>query len=246
MSESYRAICSDFYINQKLSLRLDLPRERQTVLDLFDRVRKQYPALSQFRKFRDELALEAGPDAANHRWVAIRANNIRSGAVNPGTLGEGYEFHGHILEVAPYFLSISPLDVEFLEVLYGFDLSSERNHDEVVYEALVSRTGLDKAMDLPNSRVVDCQPAFGMVLDGHDVEVNFEVKTRSARSAGGQRSAGEPISVYLTLRKHNPVSSIDELGEALADLAKHGEEIMDSRVVPHLVTPIREAIGSGS
>jgi hypothetical protein len=243
MSESYRAICSDFYINQKLSLKLDLPRERQTVLDLFDRVRKQYPALSQFRKFRDELALEAGPDAAQHRWVAIRANNIRSGAVNPGTLGDGYEFHGHILEVAPYFLSISPLDVEFIELLYGFDLSSERNHDEVVYEALVSRTGLDKAMDLPNSRIVDCQPAFGMVLEGHDVEVNFEVKTRSPRS-GGRRD--EPISVYLTLRKHSPVTSIGQLGEVLAELGRHGEEIMDSRVVPHLVTPIREAIGSGS
>jgi hypothetical protein len=242
MSESYRAICSDFYINQKLSLKLDLPTERQTVLDLFDRIRRQFPALNQFRKLRDELALEAGQDAAQHRWVAIRANNIRSGSVNPETLQEGYEFHAHILEVAPYFLSISPLDVEFVELLYGFDLSSDRNHDEVVYQALVSESGLDKAIDLPNSRVVDCQPCFGMVLHEPEVEVNFEVKTRSARS--GRRD--EPISIYLTLRKYNPVTTVAQLGETLALLAKHGEEIMDTRVVPHLVTPIREAIGSGS
>jgi hypothetical protein len=242
MSESYRAICTDFYINQKLNLKLDLPTERQTVLDLFDRVRKQYPALNQFRKLRDELALEAGQDAAQHRWVAIRANNIRSGAVNPSTLQEGYDFHGHILEVAPYFLSISPLDVEFLELLYGFDLTSDRNHDEVVYQALVSESGLDKAMALPNSRVVDCQPCFGMILHEHEVEVNFEVKTRSGRS--GRRD--EPISIYLTLRKHSPVTSVGQLADTLALLARHGEEIMDSRVVPHLVTPIREAIGSGN
>jgi hypothetical protein len=35
MADSYRALCSDFYVNLKLNLKLDLPRERQTVLDLF-------------------------------------------------------------------------------------------------------------------------------------------------------------------------------------------------------------------
>jgi hypothetical protein len=51
--------------------------------------------------------------------------------------------------------------------------------------------------------------------------------------------------VYLTLRKFNPVTSISQLGEVLAMLARQGEEILDSKVVPHLVRPIREAIGSG-
>jgi hypothetical protein len=51
--------------------------------------------------------------------------------------------------------------------------------------------------------------------------------------------------VYLTLRKFNPVTTIEQLGDTLSLLARHGEEILDSRVVPHLVRPIREAIGSG-
>lgn len=241
MSESYRAICSDFYINQKLSLKLDLPRERQTVLDMFDRVRKQYPAMSQFRKLKDELALEAGQNGPDHRWIAIRANNIRGGSVNPPELADAYAFHSHILELAPYFLSISPLDVDYLELLFGFDLASHRNHDEVVYEALVSESILDRALDLPNTQIVDCQPSFGMILREHDVQVNFEVKTRS----GGRVARDEPISVYLTLRKFSPVTSIAKLGEAMMLLARHGEEILDSKVVPHLVQPIREAIGSG-
>lgn len=241
MSESYRAVCSDFYINQKLGLKLDLPRERQTVLDMFDRVRKQYPTMSQFRKLRDELALEADHHAADHRWLAIRANNIRGGAVNPPVLADAYAYHCHILELAPYFLSISPLDVDYLELLFGFDLASERNHDQVVYEALVSESILDRALDMPNSQIVDCQPSFGMVLREHNVEVNYEVKTRSSARTGRE----EPISVYLTLRKFNPVSSIAQLGEVLMLLARQGEEILESKVVPHLVVPIREAIGSG-
>jgi len=241
MSDSYRAICSDFYINQKLSLKLDLPRERQTVLDMFDRVRKQYPAMSQFRKFKDELALEAGQNSPDHRWIAIRANNIRGGSVNPPELTDAYAFHSHILDLAPYFLSISPLDVDYLELLFGFDLASHRNHDEVVYEALVSESLLDRALAMPNTQIVDCQPSFGMILQEHDVQATFEVKTRSGARGGRE----DPISVYLTLRKFNPVSSISQLGEVLTLLAKQGEEILDSKVVPHLVRPIREAIGSG-
>lgn len=242
MSESYKAVCSDFYVNQKLSLKLDLPRERQTVLDMFDRVRRQYPSLGQFRKYKDELALEADQGSPEHRWVAIRANNIRSGAVNPAAMADAYAFHGHILELAPYFLSISPLDVECLEVLFGFDLSADRNHDEVVYEALVSQSPMARALDLAGTQMVDCQPTFSMMLREQDVEASFEVKTRSASRSG---KVDEPISVYLTLRKHNPVTKIDQLADVLAMLGRQGEEILDSRVVPHLVAPIREAIGAG-
>jgi hypothetical protein len=90
--------------------------------------------------------------------------------------------------------------------------------------------------------MVDCQPTFSMMLREHDVEASFEVKTRSGSRSG---KVEEPISVYLTLRKHNPVMRIDQLAGVLSMLARHGEEILDSRVVPHLVAPIREVIGSG-
>ena len=45
MSESYKALCNDFYVNMKLALKLELPKSRETVLDLYERVRKQYPAM---------------------------------------------------------------------------------------------------------------------------------------------------------------------------------------------------------
>jgi hypothetical protein len=244
MAESYRALCSDFYINQKLSLKLDLPRERQTVLDLFDRVRRQYPAMSQFRRYKDEVALETEPGAEPNRWVAIRTNNIRSGAVNPGSLEDAYTLHGHVLDVAPFFLSISPLDVDFVELLYGFDIQTEHQQDEVVYEALLSGSPIARLLDVHDSRISDCQPLYGLFVregDG-EVEVNFEVKTRSA-SRGGR--ADEPISIYLTLRRFGPVAEVRQLPDVLRQLTRLGEDLVDSRVVPYLVAPIREAAGSG-
>lgn len=242
MSESYRALSSDFYVNLKLNLKLDLPRERQTILDLFDRVRRQFPSMSQFRRYRDELALEAEPAAPNHRWVAIRNNNIRAGAVNPSTLAEAYTLHRHVLDVAPYFLSISPLDVDYLEVLYGFDMLAERNHDEIVYDALVSSSPLAKMLDIPGSQIIDCQPIFGVVLrEQEDIEVHFEVKTRSAAREG---RGDEPISIYLTLRKYGPVTEVKQLPDVLAQLTRQGEELVDGRLVPNIVVPIRDAIAS--
>lgn len=244
MSDSYKAICSDFYINQKLTLKMDLPRERQTVLDLFDRVRRQYPAMSQFRRYREEVALESDPNADQNRWVAIRTNNIRSGAVNPDTLADAYALHANMLEVAPYFLSISPLDVDFLELLYGFDVQTDRSQDEVVYEALIAGTPFAKLLDIPESRISDCQPLYGLTIrepDG-EIEAAFEVKTRSP-SRGGR--AGEPISIYVTLRKFGPVAEIGHLAESLKHLARVGEELIDSRAVPHLVIPIRDAAAHG-
>lgn len=242
MSDSYRALASDFYVNQKLNLKLDLPRERQTILDLFDRVRRQFPTMNQFRRYKDELALEAEPNAPQHRWIAIRNNNIRSGSVNPETLQEAYALHKHVLDVAPYFLSISPLDVDFIELLFGFDMLAERNHDQIVYDALLSSSPLAKVLEIPDSHISDCQPLFGVVLrDQGDIEVMFEVKTRSPARGGGR---DEPISIYLTLRKYGPVTEIHQLPDVLAQLARVGEELVDSRVVPNIVVPIRDAIGS--
>lgn len=243
MTDSYKALCSDFYVNLKLNLKLDLPRERQTVLDLFDRVRRQFPSMNQFRRYRDEVALETEQGAAANRWVAIRNNNIRSGSVNPESLAEAYNLHQHVLEVAPFFLSISPLDVDFIELLYGFDMQASGNHDEIVYSALLASSPLARLLDLPDAKIVDCQPLYGLtVRDGEtDVEVNFEVKTRSASRSGRE---DEPISVYLTLRRFGPVSEVHQLPQVLAQLGRLGEELADSRVVPRLVVPIREAIGS--
>lgn len=253
MTESYRALCSDFYINQKLSVKLDLPRERQTILDLCDRVRRQFPGMSQFRRYRDELALESPPGAPDNRWMAIKSNNVRSGVVNPEGTQEAYALHRLVLEIAPYFLSVSPLDVDYVELLYGFDLSTDRDHDEIVFEALIAGSPLGRALEIPGAVASDCQPLLGVTLrdpgapEGSDIEVGFEVKTRSSdRDPRPDDGRPDPISVYLTLRRFGPVAEIRDLPATLTVLARHGEAIVASRVVPDIIMPIREAMGTGS
>ena len=66
MASSYRALCSDFYINQKMSVKLDLPRGRETILDLFERIRHTFPTMASFKRYKDELALESPTDDEPH------------------------------------------------------------------------------------------------------------------------------------------------------------------------------------
>ena len=248
MTDTYRAFCSDFYVNQKLSVKLDLPRSRETVLDLCERVRREYPAMSAFRRYKDELALESPQSDIPHRWLAIRSNNIRSGVVNPDQAEHVYSLHRTILDVTPYFLSISPLDIEYLELLYGFDLAAGGNHDEIVARALVGSSPLGALIDVPGATPVDYQPLFGLVMrDAGDIEAHFEVKTRAnGNHREREHGAEEPISIYLTLRQYDPVGDLRELPARLDALAERGQELVEDRVVPSLLGPIREAIASGS
>lgn len=249
MSESYRALCSDFYVNMKLNVRMELPRTRETVLDLFERVRRQFPHMGAFRKYRDELALESPQGEMPHRWIALRSASVRSGVVNPTDLDEAYALHRQVLELAPTYLSISPLDVDYIELLYGFDLQAGGNHDAIVLEALIPGSPLAALIDIPNTTPIDCQPLIGLSLGKRgDVEAYFEVKTRPGQSQARAEQEGgpDPISVYCTLRKFGGVQETKDLPAVLARLAKIGEDLVQHRVVPGLIVPIREAIASGN
>ena len=61
MSSELGTLCSDFYVNQRVALTMDLPAARQTVLDLFDRIKREMPGMKRFKRYEGELALES-PD----------------------------------------------------------------------------------------------------------------------------------------------------------------------------------------
>jgi hypothetical protein len=255
MASSYRALCSDFYINQKISVKLDLPRSRETILDLFERVRHTFPAMASFKRYKDELALESPTDDEPHRWLAVRSSTIRSGTVNPNTFDDGYAIHKSVLEIAPYFLSISPLDIEYVELLYGFDLAASGNQDELVAEALLEGSPLGELLDLENATTIDFQPLVGMLLSPQGVrpegatrssdgiEAHIEIKTRSgAAAARGEEGTGDPISVYVTLRRYEPVTNLKAMPGVFRTLADHAEHLIEQRVLPGLIAPLRRAI----
>ena len=228
MPSSYRALCSDFYINQKMSVKLDLPRSRETILDLFERVRHTFPAMASFKRYKDELALESPPDAEPPRWIA------------------------------PYFLSISPLDIEYVELRYGFDLAASGNQDTLVAEALLEGSPLGELLDLENATTIDFQPLVGMLLSPQGVrpegsgrasagiEAHIEIKTRSGGAAArGEEGPGDPVSVYVTLRRYEPVTNLKAMPGVFRTLADHAEHLIEQRVLPGLIAPLRRAIMLG-
>jgi hypothetical protein len=239
---TFSAFCSDFYVNQKLGLKLDLPERRETVLDLFDRVRRAFPRLSTFQRYEGEVALESDSAEREWQWVALRQTTIRSGHVNPATLADSYNFHKTLLEVAPYFLSISPLDIDMLEVVFGFDFETEHDRDGVVFDALLANTPLANLVDGGFERVIEAQPSLGLSLgERGDLQAAFEVRTRPRVPVAGERG-GDPISVFLTVRKFGPLGSLDDLKGAFGAVVGHAEHLAETRVIPHLVMPIYETL----
>lgn len=239
---SLSAFCSDFYVNQKLGLKLDLPERRETVLDLFDRVRRAFPRLSNFQRYEGEVALESDSAEREWQWVALRQTSIRSGHVNPPTLADAYNFHQSLLEVAPYFLSISPLDIDMLEVVFGFDFDTEHDRDGVVFDALLAQTPFAQLVDPEFDRVIDAQPSLSLTLgDQRNLQASFEVRTKPRILVAGERG-GDPISVFLTVRKFGPLASLDDLKTAFASIVGHAEMLAEQRVIPHLVIPIYEVL----
>jgi hypothetical protein len=250
MGESYRALCNDFYVNQKLQVKLDLPKDRGSALEMFERIRKQFPHMSNFRRYKEELALESVQSDVPHRWCALRTNHLRSGTVNAATLDEAYELHRAILELAPMYLSISPLDVDCLEVLFGFDMLAQGSHDQIVFDALYGGSPLANVLEMGNTKLVDCQPTIGLAIPGksaRELEAFFEVKTRSRNFVPpAEGEPGEPISVYLTLRRFGSVTEIGELQRVFDEVTRIGQEIIEHRLIPRMIVPLREAIASGN
>ena len=237
----FDSFCSDFYINQKLALTMDLPEGRESVLDLFGRIRRELPILDQLRRYDDEYALESEQANGSYAWVSMRQTSLRSGWVNPERPEQAYRLHKLLLELAPYYLSVSPLDVDHLELVFGFDFEADRDRDEIIFEALLAGSPLAELVDRNREGVIDAQPFVGISIDD-DSRMNafVEIKTRPGRPEG--IGPGDPISVYLTVRAKGPLKSLDELPVVFGALAGHGERICESRLIPSVLVPIRRAI----
>lgn len=248
MATSFGALCNDFYVNHKLALKMDLPGERETLLHLFDRVRKVYPSMDKFHPYDNELVLESSRRQRDYRCAALRRRSIRTAMFNPPSMGKAYDFHRTVLELAPYHLSISPLDLDYADLIFGFDFECKRNQDEVVFEALFADTPIAELVRLDDARMLDCQPFFNITLDKKGaMQAFYEVKTRNrSRRGGSSRYRHEPLSLYLTVRKYGPATQMEDLKENVAVLAEHAERLAEERFIPHLLNPVSKQIASSS
>lgn len=207
MPTSYGALCTGFTASQKLLVSMSLPTDRDPVLGLFERVRKQRPALRRFKRYSNELALESGPiSTSNSRsedpssdseeWVALRKRSVRSGSVNPSSMKSAKDLHALVLQTSPFYLGINPLEVEYLEVTFAFEMEATGNHNQIVAEALLGNGPLakflEKEMEEHGAHAIDIQPfvglAFGKALD---IEAYLELKTKPGPGAAAIATSGD-------------------------------------------------------
>ena len=128
MANPFGAFCEDFYVNMRLGSQLNLPHGRETLLHFFERIQRQFPTMTRFRKNdNSEMNLEEDRSSESYRWVSVEQKRISSGHVNPSTVEESFKLHTMLLEHSPHLLGISPVEIDYLDVLFGFDLGFSGN-----------------------------------------------------------------------------------------------------------------------
>lgn len=243
----YLTDADDFYVNLNLNTEMELPSERDTVLHYFEQMRKAFPELSNFyTRESGDLVLEGDKEQLSYRWLAIEPRRLCSGQVNPESLEEAYRQHEMVLDLAPHLLSLSVLDCEALDVMYGFDFTYNGNHDAVVAEALGIGHSLESLLEAPESQVVNYEPSITLSLDSAcrlQCRLSVETRTNAFQIRTGEFPE-EQISVYFTVRQYWGTSSDRSFVDSFHRQREIGEELLTERVIPRVVRPLAQLIAS--
>src|SRR5258706_13767056 len=101
----YASFCQDFYVNMRINTQLTLPHNRETVLHFFERVQKEFPQMTQFRRYDNgDFNLEEDRRNGSYRLVRLDSKRLVSGYVNPVNLYDALRRHKFLFELRPFML----------------------------------------------------------------------------------------------------------------------------------------------
>ena len=162
----YATLSDDFYVNLNLNTEMDLPGSRETILHFFEQIQKKYPSMRNFySRERSEYVLEEDKDRGHYRWVTVDSRRVCSGYVNPESTENALVQHRLVLDLIPYAMSISPLDCESLNLMFGFDFTYRGNHNQLVAEALGFPPPLERLTHIPGATMVSYEPNLQFSVD---------------------------------------------------------------------------------
>ncbi len=241
----YRTLCDDHYINMNLNTEMDLPQSREAVLHFFEQIQKKYPSMRNFYN-RDpgEFVLEEDKDRGSYRWCTVESRRISSGQVNPESFELALEQHEAVLDVCPYALTVSPLDCESLNVMYGFDFTYRGNHNELLLEALGISPALERLTEIPGVTVLGNEPALQLALDSEcriQCRLSFEARTSAYHVRTGDFPE-EQLSVYFTARRYGSLDANESYVSAMRHLADVSRNMVDNYVVEQILRPLQQTI----
>jgi hypothetical protein len=243
---SYRSLCDDLYIETYINTELDLPTSRDTILAFFERIRKQYPTMScMYQRGKKDYCLEEDRTQCQYRWVALETDRIGTGIVNPPDFESAFEQNRLVLELAPYMLSVSDLDIESLDITLAMDFDCSGNHDEVITEALLSQSAFSSMLDINGSRAIGCSPAFVISLSSDDLtqgRISIESKTSIYGPKRREQLIDEAISLSFTVRQYPPLNQPFDPLKSFENQYQLAREIMAEKIVPNFVLPLNETI----
>ena len=245
MTSIYENLSDEFFVNMNLSTEMTLPAGRDTILGFFERVQKTYPSMRNFYS-RDsgDFILEEDKDQPQHRWISVESKRICSGCVNPTSIDAAIEQHSLVLQLAPYMLSVSPLDCEALDFMFGFDFNYQGNHDEIVAEALGGGPVIDVFSDIPDKQVLNFEPSITIAMNDscrRQARLVIETRTNAYQVRRGEFPE-ESISVYFTVRQYGSLQTESSYEETLHELRESSEELLQEHVIERVIKPLAQAI----
>src|SRR3954452_13490024 len=244
---AYHSLCDDFGVYAYLNTKMEVPQNRETVLHFFDSLQKSFPKMTDFeRRESGEYVLEEDREQGSYRWVSLEARRLSAGFVNPPALEDADAQHERVLDLAPYHLDFSPLDIEALDTLFVFDFAYAGNHDEVVAEALAVQTPLEQLVQLPGSKVINYEPSLMLSLDeGCRLQARMSVETRTnAYQIRTGQFPEAPISVYFTVRQYWGRQPFKTFTESYRNQRRICQELVDSHIIPAVVRPLAQTIAA--
>jgi len=241
----YSGLCDDFYVNMNLGTEMELPANRETILHFFERVQKTYPSMRNFYvRDRGDFVLEEDKDRGSYRWCTIEPRRVCSGHVNPESLDDVMAQHRLVLELAPYSLSVSPLDCEALDLLFGFDFTYRGNHNQLIAEALGVCPAFERLSDLPGTTVIGAEPALTIALD-EECRVQFRVSVETRTNAYHVRTGDFPeeqLSVYATARQYGSLPPDSNYTDTLDRLYQLCQDMISRYVIEQVLRPLARTI----
>lgn len=224
---------------------MELPTGRETLLHFFEQIKRKYPSLQNFySRERNEFVLEEDKQKGSHRWVSAEAKRVCSGHMNPAEVDEAIEQHAFVMDTIPYTLSVSPLDCESLNLMYGFEFAYRGNHNELLAEALGISPAMEKLTEIEGAKLVAFDPSIQIALEDDcrtQCRLSVEARTTAYHVRTGEFPE-EQVSVYLTMRRYGSLDNDETYESKLRNLHERAISIIDDYVLENVVEPLRAII----
>ena len=198
-----------------------------------------------YRRQDNEYYLEEDRDLGQYRWVSLETDRIGSGAVNPSDFETAYCQDRLVLELVPYMLGVSHLDIDSLDVTFAMDFDYTGSHDEVIAEALLAQSAFNSLMDLPGARPIGFSPTLVVALS-EDERTQGRVSIESKTSVYAPKKKGhisdDAISLSFTVRRYPAINKKFDPLKSFEYQCRLAEELMAEKIVSNFVQPLTETI----